>query len=124
MLSLPLMTYIFTIREARVAFFLGHWPALLGDFFLVATCWVLVNLQKKYSGILLGLMLAGTALGHTSATVFAVLFMFLFFWFFVNQKKFGVAQIKKVVVAFFVFIILSAYVLIMFKQTWMVVFSV
>lgn len=121
MLSLPIMTYLFTIREARIAFFWGHWPALLGDFFLVATCWMLINLQKKYAGLFLGLMLAGTALGHTAATVFAVIFMALFFGFSFLSKKFNKEQFKKVATAIVVFTILSAYVLILFKQTWMVV---
>lgn len=121
-LSTPLMTYIFTIREARNAFYWGHWPALLGDLFLVACCWMLINLRNKKSSIILGLLLAGTALGHTSATIFTVLFIIFFFAIATLRKQFTKEQLKKLFISLATFIIISAYVLIIFKQTWMKVF--
>ena len=121
-LSMPLMTYIFTIREARVAFYWGHWPALLGDFFLVACLWMLINLQKKHSGIILGILLAATTLAHTAATIFTVLFILIFFAIAVLRKKLEKKQLKNIIIAFTVLLILTAYFLILFKQTWMVVF--
>lgn len=120
-LSMPLMTQIFTIREARIAFYWGHWPALIGDFFLVASCWMLVNLDKKKSGIILGILLAGTALGHTAATVLTIIFIILFFAISLFYKKFTKEQLKQVIFAFAIFFIASIYFLIMFKQTWMAV---
>ena len=120
-LAMPLMTQIFTIREARIAFYWGHWPALIGDFFLVASCWMLVNFDQKKSGIILGILLAGTALGHTAATVITIIFITLFFAISFFCKKFTKEQLKQITIAGAIFFIASIYFLIMFKQTWMAV---
>ena len=70
LLSLPLTIYIFTIREARLAFFWGHWSALLGDFFFVSVCWLLLNIEKKYSAIFSHLTIRNNFGAHCSNSIF------------------------------------------------------
>lgn len=128
LLSLPLTTFLFTLRQTRIAFFWGHWPALLGVFFFVATCWMLMHLSKKHSWFFLSILLSGTALGHTAATVFAILFISFFFVASLFTKKLTKQQIVNLLLGFLVFFIISLDFLILFKYTWyisnaMVLFS-
>lgn len=122
LLSLPLAIYIFTIREARLAFFWGHWSALLGDFFFVSVCWLLFNLGKKYSAVFLAILLSGTILGHTAATVFSLLFIIIFLSAFTIAKGFCTPQLKKIAFAFVLTLVVSFYFLIIFKQSWMIIY--
>ncbi len=121
-LSLPVMTYIFTIREARLAFFWGHWSALLGDFFFVSLAWMLLNLEKKYSTLFLSLLLSGTIFGHTAATVFSLLFVIIFLLTSFLTKNVYSKYWKKILIAILLTLITSTYFLILFKQSWMIIY--
>ncbi|MBI4140279.1 hypothetical protein HY485_00420 [Candidatus Woesearchaeota archaeon] len=122
LLSLPLTTYIFTILETRRAFLWGHWSALLGDFFFVAIAWILFNFEKKYSAIFLGILLSATILGHTAATVFALLFIIVFTVTSLITHRFNLVHLKGIIIALIITLAVSAYFLILFKQSWMIIY--
>ncbi|MBI4140281.1 hypothetical protein HY485_00430 [Candidatus Woesearchaeota archaeon] len=124
MLSLPLMTYMFTIIEDRTAFFWGNWPALLGDFFLVATLWALLNVYEKNKNatFFLTVFIAGTILGHTAATIFAVIFITFFVIITIILKKLDGEQFKLLALSTALTTFISFYFIQIFRQIWMVHF--
>ncbi|MBI4148598.1 hypothetical protein HY490_04875 [Candidatus Woesearchaeota archaeon] len=121
MLSLPFSAYIFYIKESAVAFFWGHWPAVVGDMFLVFTCAAITQLHRPRWWILVSLLLVGTVYAHTASFVFAMMFfgLWLAYTWVLERQKFP--RIKEVVMVGAVVGLASAYFLNLFRQSWMIV---
>ena len=107
-LSLPLSILIFS-RAPYIGFTWGHWPSIIGQFFLIATVWSLIKKPKIF---LLTILLIGTCFSHTSELIILLLFIF----FLVTIKK---INFKTIFITLLLFFIISSYYLIIFKFTWM-----
>ncbi len=120
-LSLPFAAYIFYIKETVVAFFWGHWPAVLGDMFLFFTVIAITQFHKPRMWIIVSILLLGTVFTHTASFIFAM--MFLGFWFvytrFFVRDKFP--AINHVLFSGIIVGAVSAYFLNLFRQSWMIV---
>jgi len=120
LLSIPFMIGIFNF-DFEIARAFGLWIYLTGALFLAAVIWISDKLDEKYAFVLLALFLSGAALGHTSELIFS--FMFLTTYILlrrVKEKKFDICYLKKFSLGIVLFLVLSAYYLIIFKYTWMV----
>lgn len=121
-ISLPLAILIFASRAngpgPYAGFTWGVWPAYIGHFFLVAFFWAMTRFELDKSYIILGLFLSGIALGHSSELIFAFVFMLAYFLIDILGKRFDLAKAKKIIFAGILFLIISAYYLIIFQFTW------
>ncbi|MBI2564759.1 hypothetical protein HYV79_02100 [Candidatus Woesearchaeota archaeon] len=118
-LSIPLVLFIFVIKGSWVGFLWGHWPAVLGDFFLLSFCFMLSKIKIKKSYIPLAITLSGTALSHTASTIFAGFILIFYcamkFW----KKELNKETIITLVKSIILFLIISGYFLFLFQGTWM-----
>ena len=78
LISLPLAIIAFTL-PASIGFAYGHWPSLLGQFFLIAFAWCVMNLELEKSYIMTAIIFSSIILSHTSEGVFALIFLAIFF---------------------------------------------
>ena len=117
LLSLPLSMLIFSF-PASIGFLWGHWPSLLSQSFLVLFFWSIMRIDMKHGYILTALSLSATALTHTSETIFAFIFLALFFATKLIVKKINKNDIKNIILSLIVFFIISSYYLIIFQNTW------
>lgn len=117
LLSLPLSLLIFS-QPVSTGFLWGHWPSLLSQSFLILLFWSIMRINLKHSHILIAASLSATALTHTSETVFAFLFLALFFGIKLIVKKLNTMDIKKMAVSLFIFFVVFFYYGIIFYNTW------
>ncbi len=120
LLSLPFMLGVFNF-DFEIARAFGLWIFLTGVLFLAAVIWISDKLDRKNMFVLLALFLSGAALGHTSETIFAS--GFLAFYFVLKRTKDGAFDkpwAKHAIFGFGLFVILSVYYLIIFKNSWMI----
>jgi len=118
-LAMPLSIFLLTARGSWIGFFFGHWPAVVGNVFLVLTIWALLRIENKNGWILLGIALAGTALGHTSEAIFAVLLIMAVVIFQFVKKQMSKELFFKYARAAALFFVLSIFYILIFKQSWM-----
>ncbi|MBI4016512.1 MAG: hypothetical protein HY363_02350 [Candidatus Aenigmarchaeota archaeon] len=120
-LCLPFASYIFYIKETLVAFFWGHWPAVVGDLFLFSTCIAITQWNKKNMWAVIGILLLGTVYTHTASFIFATLF--LLFWLAYTRFIDTARHPAKIDVAKSLIVLGagSAYFLNLFRQSWMII---
>jgi len=119
-LSLPLSLFLFIIGPAYRGFQWGVWGAIIGQVFLIGVVWALNNLDLKKNWILLGVMLAGTALGHTSSFIFAVMLVGFYVVIDLIVGRFKIQEFKQIIIGGIFGVLLSLYFLIIFAQSWLV----
>lgn len=117
-LSLPFMLGVFSF-SFEIAYSWGLWIFLTGGFFLLAFIWVMENMDRKYSFLLLALFLSGMALGHTSELIFALIFMASYFAVRIFRGNLKGDEVKGILAGLTVFAVISGYYLIIFYFTWM-----
>lgn len=117
LLSLPLSILVFSFPPS-LGFIWGHWPSLLSQSFLVLVFWSVMRMDMRHAYVITALALSATALTHTSETIFAFIFLALFFGIKLAAKKLGKNDVKNI--AFFMIIFFAAigYYLIIFQSTW------
>lgn len=121
MLALPFTTFMFFIKETLVAFFWGHWPALIGDFYLYASGIMITRLHEKNKWIILSFLLIGTILAHTAAFVFAGFFLAIWIAYtnyFATDKK---PARKHIILTTIIVILATGFFLNLFRQSWMLI---
>jgi len=91
-------------------------PGEGSSFYVYLPC--MANEELKYSWLLIGLALTGTALTHTSELVFAFLFLALLFGHRLLKKSLDRKQVINMAKAFVLFILASFYYLTIFMFTW------
>ena len=116
-ISLPLAMLIFSYPLA-IGFAWGHWPSLLGQFFLIAFAWCIVMIDLEKSYIPMAITFASIALTHTSEAVFAVIFLILFFAARLISRNLQKADVKNVMLALIVSFLVSLYYLTVFMNSW------
>ncbi|MBU90222.1 hypothetical protein CMO94_01665 [Candidatus Woesearchaeota archaeon] len=117
LISLPLSMLIFSF-PVSIGFLWGHWPSILSQSFLVFFFWTIMRMDVKHSYLLIALALSATALTHTSETIFAFMFLALFFAIKLVAKKLSKHDIKNMIVSLVIFFVASVYYLIIFQNTW------
>lgn len=118
-LSMPLVVFLFAIQGTKLAWLWGHWPSLIGNFFLIAFCWSILRYDLKKSWLLIGLFIAGTAMAHTVFTIFAILFVIAFFVYKYFNKDLKKHDFRIIFAAGLLAIAISGYFLNIFRQTWL-----
>ena len=96
LISLPLSMLIFSF-PLTIGFLWGHWPSLLSQSFLVLFFWSIMRINMKHGYVLAALSLSATALTHTSETIFAFIFLALFFAIKLIAKKLNKVDIKNII---------------------------
>ena len=120
-LSVPIMSLIFS-SGSFIGFTWGGWPSIIGQFFLIGTFWAIMNIDLKYSYILIAIMITGIVMTHTSELLMVVLFIITYMIIdFTRGKKIDIKKVKTFSYAAIISFIASLYYLIIFKGTWMVV---
>ena len=117
LLSLPLSILIFSY-PVSMGFTWGHWPSLLSQSFLVLFFWSIMRMNLDKSFILIALALSAVALAHTSEVIFGLIFLVIFFGIKFLAKGINKNDIKKIVISFSIFFIISFYYLVIFQNTW------
>jgi len=118
-LSLPLSLLIFS-SPVSTGFLWGHWPSVIAQSLLILVFWSVLRINLKYSFILIAIALSGTALAHTSSTIFAFIFLALLFGLKLILRKLTKEEFKSMFLAVITFSIISFYYLIIFINTWAV----
>ncbi|MBI2523133.1 hypothetical protein HYW19_01965 [Candidatus Woesearchaeota archaeon] len=118
-LSLPLSILIFSF-PASTGFLWGHWPSVLSQSFVVLVFWSILRREIKHSFILIAIAISATALTHTSETIFAIIFMAIFFGLRLAFKKLTKREFINMALAGMIFLIISFYYLVIFINTWAV----
>jgi len=116
-LSLPLTILIFAYGS-YMGFTWGHWPSILGQFFLIAFFWSIYRINIKASFIFIALFTSAIVLTHSSELFFGISFLTLFFVFKFLNKNLKMQEIKAILIAGPISFIISFYYLIIFKNTW------
>ena len=117
LLSLPLSMLIFSF-PASIGFLWGHWPSILSQSFLLLFFWSIMRIDMKHGYILAALALSATALTHTSETIFAFIFLALFFAIKLIVKKLNKNDVKNIMLSLIIFSMVSFYYLVIFQNTW------
>jgi hypothetical protein len=118
-LSLPLSLLIFS-SPVSTGFLWGHWPSIIAQPFLVLIFWAILRINLRYSFILIAIAISGTALAHTSSTIFAFIFLAMVFGLKMILRKLTIEEFKSMALAMITFIMISFYYLIIFINTWAV----
>lgn len=116
-ISLPLSMIAFS-QPASIGFLWGHWPSLLSQVFLIAFAWCVMRIDLKKSFILMVVILSSIALTHTSEAVFGLIFLGLFLIVKLVSRNIGKSEIINIATAFLTAFLISAYYLVIFKNTW------
>lgn len=117
LLSLPLTILMFG-NPIIGGFRWGHWPSLLGQSFLVLFFWMVMKRKLPHSWIFLGLTFSAIALTHTAQSIFAVLFLGAYFVILILFGKLTSHDFKNGIFMGLLFVVISFYYLIIFKNTW------
>ena len=118
-LSLPLSILIFSF-PASTGLLWGHWPSVLSQSFVILVFWSILRMDLKHSFVLIAIALSATALTHTSETIFAVIFLLIFFSLRLAFKKLTKRDFINIALAGIAFLIISSYYLVIFINTWAV----
>ncbi len=116
-LSLPFSLLIFSF-PASTGFLWGHWPSVLAQLFLILVFWTASRVELKNSFILMSIAFSATVFSHTSSTVFAFIFLAVFFTLKLILKKLTKEEFKAALFAAIAFILISFYYLVIFLNTW------
>ena len=116
-LAMPLSLLVFSF-PVSLGILWGHWPSILSQFFIVLLIWSIARMELNKSFMLIALSLSATALVHTSETIFALIFLALFFGVKLLMKKLDKSDIKNIVLSLTLFSIISFYYLVIFLNTW------
>ena len=116
LISLPFSMLIFSF-PISLGLLWGHWPSILAQSFLVLFFWSIMRMDMKHGYILAALALSATALTHTSETIFAFIFLALFFAIKLIVKKLNKNDIKNMALSLMIFFIISFYYLVIFQNT-------
>jgi len=119
LMSLPLSLLIFS-RAPMTGFVWGHWPSLLGQFFLLALFWSFIKFDTEKFYVIIGILIAASILAHTASLIFASIFILLFLIMRLLFRNFNWVLIKKIIYSGIIALVLTAYYLIIFKNTWMI----
>ncbi|MBL7147279.1 MAG: hypothetical protein ISS82_00445 [Nanoarchaeota archaeon] len=113
--SIPLTVFSFTFPFIAGLVF-GILPAIFGFLFLFATLFILLNMDIKYSSIILGIFFSAMIMGHP-IRVFEFLFFggFLFLLLLIF-KKMNWQFFKKIILSIFLAFITSLYYLSVLKE--------
>lgn len=120
LIALPMSLLIFA-NPNYLGFAWGHWPSILGQFFLIALFWGIHRIGIEKSFLLIGIFLSAIIMTHTSEIVFAGFFILAVMAANFLLKKFNAKDIKKLAFAGILALILTAYYLIIFLNSWFVV---
>ena len=118
-LAMPLTIFIFATNTS-IAFTWGHWPAVLGNVFLIGALWSLAKLDSRWGFVFFGIFTAGVMMTHTSETVFLFLFLFLYLMAKLLLKNFNLKELIEIGKGTVLALVISCYYLIIFRFTWMV----
>ena len=117
LISLPFHILLFSF-PISAGIFLGHWPSLMSQTFLVLLIWSITNLERKGSFIYIAISLIGTVLTHTSATIFSMFFLGLFFGLKLIFRKLNFRDIKVMSISFISMLVVTSHFILIFMNTW------
>lgn len=120
MIALPLSFLLFTRGPGIGPYALitwGSWPLIFGQFFLICFFWYMTNFDLKYSWIFLAVFLSAIALQHQTELLFAAGFMIIMGIWWLAKKEFSKEKIKHFTSGILLFLVISAYYLIIFRFT-------
>src|SRR3989338_2604363 len=119
LLSLPLSLLIFSSPN-YIGFTWGHWPSMLGQFFLIALFWSFYRMEMEKSFLLVGIFLSAIILTHTSELIFGLFFIFVFFMVGLLFKRIDLKDGKNLAFGIILALIISFYYLIIFRYSWFI----
>ena len=117
LLSAPLSMLIFS-SPITIGFVWGHWPSILSQSFLIFFFWSIMRMDLDKSFIIIAIALSSITLIHATATIFAIIFLILFFGIRFIFKGIKKQDIKAIMAAFAVSFLISFYYLVIFQNTW------
>lgn len=118
LISLPFSFLVF-YGGLYTGFAWGHWPTIVSQFFLICVFWYSSRTDLGKSYIFLGIFIAATFMTHTSETVYAALYLILFFIVSsVINKKIEINLIKNFSLGAIIALIITFYYLVIFKYVW------
>ena len=118
LISLPFSFLVF-YGGLYTGFAWGHWPTIVSQFFLICVFWYSSRTDLDKSYIFLGIFIAATFMTHTSETVYAALYLILFFTVLsVINKKIEINLIKNFSLGAIIALIITFYYLVIFKYVW------
>lgn len=111
LVSLPFMLGVFNF-SFELIFPFGIWNLIVGTAFIAGSLWAFDNILLKHSSILLGILLAASALAHTVQTIFATgLIAGYLVLKFALDKKIDRIVASNVIKAYALMFVISAYYL-------------
>ncbi|MEK6943341.1 MAG: hypothetical protein AABX00_04730 [Nanoarchaeota archaeon] len=119
-LSLPLSILIFS-DKSYIGFVWGHWASITGQLFLLCIFWSITRFDIAKSEALLGIFMGSLALAHTSELIYGIAFVGLYGVWLLSNKKLNTKFFKKTIIAAVIAIVISAYSLYIFYNSFMVV---
>lgn len=115
-LSLPLSCFMF-YKASYSGLLWGQMGAFYGSFFLIGFLWSMHRLNMKKSYLLVGLLLAATALAHPPEFTFGIGFVIAYFVYKLIFKKIDFNEIKKIFFGGIIAFLFSIYYLIIVQFT-------
>jgi hypothetical protein len=118
-ISLPFMLGIYHF-SFEVAHAFGLWLFLIGASFMIGIIWCSTRLNEKWIFIPLALLLTANTLAHMPEMIFGLGFLGLLLAIkYLEKRKIELELIRNLTLGLLIFILLSGYYLIIFKNTWM-----
>lgn len=119
LISIPFSLLMFS-SGLYSGFAWGHWPTLLGQFFLLCVFWCTSRIDLKRSFIFLAVFISAAFMTHTSEALFAGAYLLLFFVVScVLDKKLRVDLLKNFVIGGMISFVIVFYYFVIFKLVWM-----
>ena len=118
LISLPVSLLVFS-GGLYTGFAWGHWPTIASQFFLICVFWYSSRTDLNKSYIFLGIFTAATFMTHTSETVFAAIYLVLFFIASsIINKKIGLSLTKNFIFGAIIALIAVFHYLVIFRYVW------
>ena len=118
LISLPFSFLVF-YSGLYTGFTFGHWTTIVSQFFLVCVFWYSSRTDLDKSYIFLGIFVAATFMTHTSETIYAILYLGLFFIASsIINRKFELTLIRNFIFGAIITLAVAFYYLVIFKLVW------
>ncbi|MBI2541620.1 hypothetical protein HYV80_02850 [Candidatus Woesearchaeota archaeon] len=120
LLSLPLSILLFS-NKSYIGFLWGHWASITGQLFLVCIFWAMSRIDIDKTEIMLGAFIGALGLSHTSELIYSMGFIIIYTSYLLFCKKFGIAILKKILIAGIISVAIAFYSLYIFMNSFMVI---
>ena len=114
-ISLAFAAFIY-IKNFNIVYTWGIWDVVVASSFVLASVWALDKLELKYFAMILGILAAAVVLTHITEAFYIGMFIGVLMLVKLLKKELKLADIKKILFAGIIALLLSFYYLIIFKN--------